>query len=338
MYTDRLLPHDPSAEEAIIGSLIIDPNAISKISNFLKPEDFYQAKLRSCFESCILLFDRGEPINQISLAHELSRLNIFEEMGGNQYLIHLVESVPTSVHVEHYGEIVHRASIMRKLISAARDIAEIGYESPANTDTAIRKAEELLYQVRQGRSTRDFVHIREVLDDHLEQTQSQDSEDELTTIPTGFSDIDKMLGNGLQRSDMIVVAARPSLGKSTLAFNIARHASENGAKVGIFSLEMSAEQIAVRMLSSDANVDSHRLRIGVYSEQEADRIGFKNMVSAGFDPKSTSYMFEKLQSLKVDKSTGNKFEKNTGLSVKKIEFIVVKTQNSNNNPSTPYGR
>ena len=95
MYTDRLLPHDPSAEEAIIGSLIIDPNAISKVSNFLKPEDFYQAKLRSCFESCIVLFDRGEPINQISLAHELSRLNIFEEMGGNQYLIHLVESVPT---------------------------------------------------------------------------------------------------------------------------------------------------------------------------------------------------------------------------------------------------
>lgn len=272
MYTDRLLPHDPNAEEAVIGSLIIDPNAISKVSNFLKSEDFYQAKLRSCFESCILLFDRGEPINQISLAHELSRLNTFEEIGGNQYLIHLVESVPTSVHVEHYGEIVHRASIMRKLISAATDIAEIGYESPANTDTAIRKAEELLYQVRQGRSTRDFVHIREVLDDHLEQTASQEAEDELTTIPTGFPDIDKMLGNGLQRSDMIVVAARPSLGKSTLAFNIARHASENGAKVGIFSLEMSAEQIAVRMLSSDANVDSHRLRIGVYSEQEANRI------------------------------------------------------------------
>ena len=272
MYTDRLLPHDPNAEEAVIGSLIIDSNSISKISNFLKPEDFYQAKLRSCFELCILLFDRGEPINQISLAHELSRLNIFEEIGGNQYLIHLVESVPTSVHIEHYGEIVHRASIMRKLISAATDIAEIGYESPADTDTAIREAEELLYQVRQGRSTRDFVHIREVLDDHLEQTASQENQDELTTIPTGFADIDKMLGNGLQRSDMIVVAARPSLGKSTLAFNIARHASENGAKVGIFSLEMSAEQIAVRMLSSDANVDSHRLRIGVYSEQEAKRI------------------------------------------------------------------
>jgi len=272
VYTDRLLPHDPNAEEAIIGSLIIDSNSISKISNFLKPEDFYQAKLRSCFELCILLFDRGEPINQISLAHELSRLNIFEEIGGNQYLIHLVESVPTSVHIEHYGEIVHRASIMRKLISAATDIAEIGYESPADTDTAIREAEELLYQVRQGRSTRDFVHIREVLDDHLEQTASQENQDELTTIPTGFADIDKMLGNGLQRSDMIVVAARPSLGKSTLAFNIARHASENGAKVGIFSLEMSAEQIAVRMLSSDANVDSHRLRIGVYSEQEAKRI------------------------------------------------------------------
>ncbi len=273
MYPERLLPHDPEAEEAVIGSVLIDGEALSKVTSILKSPDFYQAKSRWCYEACIALFDRGEPMNQVTVAHELSLQDRLEDVGGAAYLGHLVRTVPTSVHIEHYAQIVQRTSIMRQLIAAAGDIANIGYEGSPDADSALSKAEDLLYQVRTGRGTRDFIYLRDVLDKYMEETATLDvvGERRLAPVPTGFSDLDKLLGNGLQRSDMLVLAARPSFGKSTLAFNIARHAAEQGARVGIFSLEMSAEQIGIRLLSSEANVDSHRLRMGMVSEAEHSR-------------------------------------------------------------------
>ena len=273
MYADRLLPHDPDAEEAVIGSMLIDPQAITAVSSIIKASDFYLARSRWSFEACLALFDRGEAINQVTLAHELSLRDRLEEVGGAAYLAQLVRSVPTSVHIAHYGQIVQRTSVMRQLISAAGDIATIGYEGAADSEVALGKAEDLLFKVRSGRGTRDFIHLREVLDVHMEQTATLDLADDrrLVPIPTGYADLDKILGNGLQRSDLVIVAARPSLGKSTLAFNIARQAAEHGARVGIFSLEMSAEQIAIRLLSAEANVDSHRLRLGMVSEAEHRR-------------------------------------------------------------------
>ena len=273
MYAERLLPHDAEAEEAVIGSILIDGESLTKVTPFLRSSDFYVARARLCFEACVPLFERGEAINQVTVAHELSLRGALEDIGGVAYLAHLVRTVPTSVHIEHYGRIVQRTSIMRQLITAAGDIAAIGYEGGPDADTALRKAEDVLYGVRTGRGTRDFVHIREVLDTHMEQTASLDPDSDLhlAPIPTGFTDLDKLLGGGLQRSDMVIVAARPSLGKSTLAFNIARHSSEQGACVGVFSLEMSAEQIGIRLLSSEANVDSHRLRLGMVSEAEHRR-------------------------------------------------------------------
>ena len=163
---------------------------------------------------------------------------------------------------------------MRQLINAARNIADTGYDGGSDVEGALDRAEEMLFRVRTGRGTRDFRHLREVLDVYMEDTQALELDQgrNLAPIPTGFVQIDELLGNGLQRSDMVVVAARPSLGKSTLAFNIARHAAEQDARVGIFSLEMSAEQIAVRLLSGEANVDSHRLRIGLLSDAEQSRV------------------------------------------------------------------
>jgi len=273
LYADRLLPHDPDAEEAVIGSTLIDGQAISRISSFLRASDFYISKTRWCFEACLSLFDRGEAINQVTVAHELSLKERLDEIGGTAYLAHLVRTVPTSVHIEHYGHIVQRTSVMRQLIGAAGEIASIGYEGSTDTEGTLRRAEELLFRVRTGRGTRDFIHLREVLDTYMEETATLDlmEDRQLVPIPTGFADLDKLLGNGLQRSDMFVLAARPSLGKSTLAFNIARNAAGQGARVGIFSLEMSAEQIAVRLLSGEANVDSHRLRLGMVSEAEHSR-------------------------------------------------------------------
>ena len=269
MYADRLLPHDPDAEEAVIGSILVDPESISKVTHFLKGTDFYVARNRWCFDACIALFERDEAINQVSIAHELSTIGHLEDVGGTAYLAHAVQATPTSVHLEHYGRIVQRTSVMRQLISAAGDISSIGYDGDSDVERALDQAEEILFRVRSGRGTRDFMHIRDILDVYMEDTAALESDEgrSLAPIPTGFAKLDELLGNGLQRSDMVVVAARPSLGKSTLAFNIARHAAQQGSSVGIFSLEMSAEQIAIRLLSGEANVDSHRLRIGLLSDQ-----------------------------------------------------------------------
>ena len=274
LYVDRLLPHDPDAEEAVIGSILVDPESITKVTHFLKAVDFYIGRNRWCYEACLALFERDEAINQVSVAHELHGLGRLEDAGGAPYLAHAVESTPTSVHLEHYGHIVQRTSVMRQLITAARNIADIGYDGGSDVENALDRAEEMLFRVRTGRGTRDFRHLREVLDVYMEDTAALDTDQgrNLAPIPTGFTQLDELLGNGLQRSDMVVVAARPSLGKSTLAFNIARYAAEQDARVGVFSLEMSAEQIAVRLLSGEANVDSHRLRIGLLSDAEESRI------------------------------------------------------------------
>ena len=274
MYAEQLPPHDIDAEESVIGSILIDPDAMSRVTSILKPEDFYSEKNRWCFEIYRSLVVRGEAIHQVTVAHELSLQDKLESVGGAPYLSHLVMVVPTSVHVEQYAKIVQRTSIMRQLIRAGGDIAGIGYEGSTDADLALRQAEDLLYRVRSGRGTRDFSHIRDVLDTYMEESSAVQSGEGglLAPVPTGFADIDKLLGGGLQRSDMIVVAARPSLGKSTLAFNMARYAAGQGAVVGIFSLEMSREHFALRLLSSESGVDSHRLRLGLLSDAEEPRL------------------------------------------------------------------
>ena len=273
VYTDRLLPHSVEAEESVIGALLIDNEAFPKITGIVTAEDFYVTKNRWCFEACLALFDRSEAINQVTVAEELVLRERLEEIGGTSYLAHLVRTVPTTIHVEHYAGIVQRTSVMRRLIRTADEIAAIGYEGDADAEAALSKAEDMLYRVRTARSTRDFMHIREVLDQYMEETASlQASRDiHLSPIATGFPDLDKLLGGGLQRSDLAIIAARPSLGKSTLAFNIARHAAEQLARVAVFSLEMSAEQIGIRLVASEADVDSHRMRVGLLNSQEEQR-------------------------------------------------------------------
>ena len=274
MYAERLLPFDTEAEEAVIGSILIDSDSLSKITSYVKPEDFYISKIKSCYFSCLALFEKSEPINQVTLSHELSSNDLLDDIGGTEYLAYLVESVPTSIHIEHYAQIVQKTSTMRRLITTATEIADIGYNGVSDVESSLNKAEKLLFSIRSERAVGDFVHIRSVLDAYMEETASLDSDPSKisSTIPTGFPDIDKIFGGGLQPSDMIVVAARPSLGKSTLAFNIAQNASFKGLKVAIFSLEMSAEQIAMRLLSSQSGVDSHRLRINLISSDEETKV------------------------------------------------------------------
>ena len=273
MYTDRLPPQDTEAEDAVIGSLLIDGNSFLKVAAFLKGDDFSSERSKACFEACRLLFDRGEGINQVTVAHELGSQGLLESIGGSPLLSHLVAKVPTSAHIEHYARIVHRTATLRRLIGAAEGIASIGYDAGPDVDAALTEAEDLLYRLRIGKGDRDFVPLRDILNQYLEEKQllTTARPDAPSFIPTGFFVLDELLG-GLQRSDLVILAARPSLGKSSLALNIAYHAAKvAGAHVAIFSLEMGKEQLADRLMSSISRIDTYKLRqfrLGSHSEAE----------------------------------------------------------------------
>ena len=271
---DRLPPHDVDAEESVLGSILIDDEAIFKVAPSLRPEDFYREKNAWIYAACLTLQDRNEAINQVTVAYELSHQGRLESVGGPAYLGTLVANVPTSIHVEHYAQIVQRTALLRRLISASARIAQIAYEGGPDVDAILGQAEELLFGLRRGGGSRDFVHIREVLDQYFEETAFGTDEEtgHLAAIPTGFVDLDRLLG-GFQRSDLIILAARPSLGKSSFALNIAQNAAiQNRARVGIFSLEMSREQIGQRLLAAEAGVDSQRLRLNLANDNEQRRI------------------------------------------------------------------
>ena len=273
MYAEKLLPHDLEAEEAVVGSILIDSDSFVKVAHAIKPEDFYREKNQMCFAACLALFQRGEAIDQVTVARELSLAGQLEAAGGMAYLSHLVSITPTSQHSEYYAELVARTSTMRRLIDAASHISAIGYQDTDDVDKTLRQAEDVLFQVRSGRTERGFIPLREIYDQYMEERAAivDPLEQAGGPIMTGYNDLDELLG-GLQRADMIILGARPSLGKSTLAMNMALNAAENGARVGVFSLEMSREQLALRLLAADAEIDAHRLRLGLYTEAEEQRI------------------------------------------------------------------
>ena len=272
MYAEKLPPHDADAEEAVIGSLLIDGEVINRIAPLVRVDDFYRERNRWCYEACQSLYHRGEAIDQISVARELSLKERLDEVGGPGYLSHVIAAVPTSVHAEHFARIVNRTATMRRLIQAAGDIAVIGYEDAPDIEQALQRAEDILFRVRNTHVTRDFVTIREVLDQYLEEASDTAPLDHgVAPIPTGFVDLDNSLGR-LQRGDLFILAARPALGKSTLAMNIARNAAGQGAIAAVVSLEMSREQLALRLLSAEAEVDSHLLRIGLLGDTAQTRV------------------------------------------------------------------
>jgi replicative DNA helicase len=273
MYTDRLPPSDEAAEQAVLGSILIEGDSLSEVSVIIKANDFYTERNKWIYEACLSLYNRGEPINQISVAHELASTDKLESIGGEGFLSNLIANVPTSVYASHYAQIVNRTSTMRNLIKAATEIASLGYEPDFEVDSAIKQSEDILFQIRETRENRDFRSLRDVLDTYLEESSDDDPENLNKTQPifTGFRDLDQLLG-GLQRSDLFILAARPSIGKSSLALNIAMNACKNNSTVAILSLEMSGEQLAMRMVSSEAKVDSHSIRRNIINNQEQQRI------------------------------------------------------------------
>lgn len=265
---EKTIPHDVEAEEAVLGSLLIDPDALYRVASFLRPEDFYIQKNGWIYEAILSLHERREPVDFVTLRNELEARGLLEEVGGAAYLARLIDTVPTAIHVEAYGRIVEEAAIRRRLISAASDIAQLAYQEGQEIGEVLDRAEQSLFAISQRRITRDLVPIQEVVRpfyDRIEYLYTHQGEP--LGVPTGFIDLDRLLG-GLQKSDLIIVAARPGVGKTSLCLSIARNAARLGKHVAIFSLEMSAEQVVQRLVSAETGIDAQRLRLGQLREEE----------------------------------------------------------------------
>jgi replicative DNA helicase len=270
---ERLPPHNVEAEQSVLGSLLIDRDAIIKVAAFLRPEAFYSVANELIYRAILDLYNRREPTDFVTLSDELQRRGQYDQAGGLSYLSSLLTVVPTAVHVEYYARIVERAAILRRLIDAGTRIVDIGFREGIDTEEALDAAERAVFDVSQSRQSRDFVSMGEVLDRFFDQIDYlQQHRGEVVGVATGYSDLDQLTG-GMQRSDLIIVAARPSMGKTSLALGMAYGAAVvHGRTVGIFSLEMSAEQLVQRILSMETGVDTHRLRLGQIDDGEWDRI------------------------------------------------------------------
>ncbi|MGA2158813.1 MAG: replicative DNA helicase [Dehalococcoidia bacterium] len=265
---ETLPPYDLDAEEAVLGSLLIDNEAITEIDTIIGTEDFFSEQNQLVYNACHNLFLRDEAINQITVAQELVRHGKLDEIGGASYLSHLVSIVPTSLHVKHYAQIVFRLSTMRRLISAAGQIESIGYKADPDVDLALTRCEDIIFKLRNKQGRGEFVPIQDALNTYFEEAGKTAYEKDMQSLRTGFNAIDNALG-GLQRSELVILAARTSIGKTSLALNIARNAAINQkACIAIFSLEMSRREIIQRMLSSESNIESQHFRKGRFSDLE----------------------------------------------------------------------
>ena len=263
---DVLPPHSAEAEEAVLGSLLIDPAATPRISTFLKPEDFYIVKNGWIYQAILAM---GEKADLLTVSAELARNNLFEEAGGESYLAQLTISVPTALNVETYAHLVENFALRRRMLNAASEIAKMAYDQTLPVDQVVEKSEATVFGVTDQRASGQMAPIRKVVDEfftHIEYLH--DHKDEPLGIPTGYPDLDKLTG-GLQKGDLIIIAARPGVGKTSLMNNIGYYAAfKHRQRVAIFTLEMGNEQLVQRFVASETGIDSQRLRVGDLRDEE----------------------------------------------------------------------
>ncbi|NLY85759.1 MAG: replicative DNA helicase [Tissierellia bacterium] len=265
----RIPPHSIEAEQSVLGAMILDKEAINMAVEMIKPEDFYKEANKEIFEAIINLYNKNEPVDLITLAEELKRRGTLESVGGVTYLADLSSGVATTANTKYYCKIVEEKSILRRLIKSCNEVILKSYEDSEEVNAIIEKAEKSIFDITQGRHREGFAPLNEVLLKSFSKIEERAAnQDALTGITTGFIDLDYKL-SGLQKSDLILVAARPSMGKTAFALNIATNAAlKGGAKVAIFSLEMSKEQLVQRMISATAHVDLQKIISGRLSEDE----------------------------------------------------------------------
>lgn len=272
--TLRLPPQSLESERALLGSLLLKPDAIHDVSDLIRPESFYAEKHRHIFDAMRELVERGEPIDMLSLGERLNGKGLLERAGGRAYLAELASASPAPGNFNHYAELVVRKHIMRSLIDCASEITESAYDDGVDTAVALDSAEKAIYAIGNSSAVHKFVAIKDKMDDAWERIESMSKNDgAIRGVPTGFPDLDTLM-SGLHKSDLIILAARPSMGKTSLALDIARNAAVRyDIPVGIFSLEMSSEQLVDRMLSAESFIDSWKMRTGsVRNEDDFGKI------------------------------------------------------------------
>jgi replicative DNA helicase len=269
----RVPPQNIEAEASLIGSLLIEKDAIIKIADMVTPDDFYVDRHGFIFAAIIDLYEARQPIDIVSLSNKLGEAGELANIGGASYITELTSAVPTAAHVVHYAGIVAHKATLRRLIAAASNIAGFGYDEQAPLDQLLDKAEQTIFEVSQKNLKQNFVPIADVLSDSFERLNELHSNaGRLRGISTGFKDLDNLLA-GLQNSDLLILAARPSMGKTTFVMNIAHHvAAKEGVPVGFFSLEVSKEQLIDQLLAIESGVDSWKLRTGALDDDDFPRL------------------------------------------------------------------
>ncbi len=270
---DKLPPQNTEAEQCLLGSLMLDKDAIVKVVDFIRAEDFYKGNHQDIYQAMTDLYTKADPIDILSVSARLKERNRLEEIGGATYLTSLINSVPTATHVANYAKIVRQKKILRDLISTAEEIGLAAFDESEEVDILLDKAEKSVFEIGQRSLTQSFIQIKDILADTFERLDELSKyQGSLRGVATGFEGLDKILG-GLQKSDLVVLAARPSMGKTSLALDIARNvAILKNKSVGLFSLEMSKDQLADKLLASLANINLWNLRNGKLTQDDYSRI------------------------------------------------------------------
>ena len=269
----RIPPHSVEAEQSVLGSILLDKDAMISVSETLIPEDFYKEAHKVIYECMLKLYNSQSEIDLITLAEELRDQGYLDDIGGIPYITSLSTIVPTTSNIKYYVNIVKEKSVVRQLISAANDIINLGYDSSAKIEDVLENAEKKIFDISQERTTNDFKQINQVLRDTYDMIEKLYTEkNEVTGLTTGFRDLNKKI-NGFQKSDLLLVAARPAMGKTAFALNLVQNAALKGdASVAVFSLEMSKEQLVQRMLSSQSNVELKKIKTGKLNANDWPRI------------------------------------------------------------------
>ena len=307
-----LPPQNIEAEEAIISAILIDNDALLDVIEVLGPQDFYRTAHQKIYAAITDLFDKAEPVDLVTLANKLKEMGQLEKIGGASYLARLVDTVPLAVNARHYAKIIHDKASLRRLIEKANAIIKRCFEERGEADDVVDFAESAVFEISEKKARQSFFPLSKIILGNIETLEEKQGNRSLVTgVPTGFTQLDT-LTSGLQNSDLIILAARPSMGKTALALNIARHAAvEANIPVAVFSLEMSKEQLSLRMLCSEARIDSSRLRGGFFSMEDwhrlTDAAGILSECPIYIDDSPSLSAMEiraKARRLKMDKNIG----------------------------------
>ena len=270
---ERTLPHNLEAEKCVLGAILINNHAFNQAAEVLDAQDFFRDAHRRIFEKMIGLTDRSEPVDLVTLKDELHRSGELDEVGGPAYISALTDGVPRSANVEYYARIVREKATLRRLIQSANDVLARAYEGEEDADDLLDRAEQSIFQIAEHRLRAGFVPLSELVGSSYQLIERLQAHKGLVTgVPSGFVDLDGMT-SGFQKQDLVIVAARPSMGKTSFVLNVALNAAvETGKTIGVFSLEMSSEQLFIRMLTSEARIDAHRFRGGFLGDTDYERL------------------------------------------------------------------